>query len=157
AGAVCLLVTLLTVVGSVGWVLGDRVARKGTAEDKVREALEAAEPALRQGNPWDPVLISSLRKAEAQLDGGLLNPAWRQQVERLQKDVWMLAELEEARLKSTDEEDHLFDWIASPAQYVKAFQNYGIDMETLTPEEASASLRASAIRIHLVAGVDDWA
>ena len=53
AAAVCLLVTLTVVVGSVGWVLGDRAARQREAEGKVWEALEAAEPGLRQGNPWD--------------------------------------------------------------------------------------------------------
>jgi serine/threonine protein kinase/tetratricopeptide (TPR) repeat protein len=157
AAAVCLLVFLLTMIGSVGWVMGDRAARRGAAEDKVREAWEEAQPGLRQGNPWDPALISALRRAEAQRDSGLLNPEWRRQVEQLQKDVQMLTDLEAARLERANVRDSGFDGTRSAAQYAQAFKKYGIDMGILKPEEAAALVQASAIREHLVAGLDDWA
>ncbi len=51
AAAVCLLVTITAFIGSVGWIMGDRAARQREAEAKVRDALDAAVPGLRQGNP----------------------------------------------------------------------------------------------------------
>jgi len=64
AAAVCLVVTLTALADSVGWALGDRSARQREAEGKVVEALEAAEPGLRQGNPWDAGLITAVQAAE---------------------------------------------------------------------------------------------
>jgi serine/threonine protein kinase/Flp pilus assembly protein TadD len=156
AAALCLLAILLTVVGSVGWVLGDRTARQAEAGGKVQEALQAAEPGLQQGNPWDPALISALRRAEAQLESGLLNPALRRQVEQLQKDVQMLADLERIRLSWAKVRDNHFDRTGSELQFAKAFTDYGIDLETLTSAAAAALVQVSAVRMHLVAGLDDW-
>jgi len=156
AAAVCLLVTIAALVGSLGWVLGDRAARQREAEGKVLEALGAAGPGLRQGNPWDPALISAAQRAEAQLGGDLMGQGLRRRVEQLQKDVQMLAELERIRLDQTAMRDGQFDVTGSDPQYARAFRGYGIDVEALGPE-AAALVQDSAIRAHLAAGLDDWA
>ena len=65
AGAVCLLVSMAVVAGSLGWLLGERAVRQHEAEAKVDEALKAAAPALREGNPNNPALIAAVRRAEA--------------------------------------------------------------------------------------------
>jgi tetratricopeptide (TPR) repeat protein/serine/threonine protein kinase len=153
AAAVCLLVTLVAGGGSVGWVLSDRASR----QDKVREALEAAGPGLREGNPHDPVLITVVQRAEAQLGGGMVGEELRRRVEQLQKDVQMLAELERIRLDQAGVRDGHFDRTGADLQYVKAFREYGIDVETLGPQEVAAAVQGSAIRAHLVAGLYDWA
>src|SRR5262249_16968643 len=57
AAAACLLVTLVVVAGSLGWVARDRQARQREAENSVRAALEEAAPGLRDSNPYDPALI----------------------------------------------------------------------------------------------------
>jgi tetratricopeptide (TPR) repeat protein len=152
AAAVCLLVSLTALAGSVGWGLGERASRRREAEGKVLEALEAAGPGLRQGNPWDAGLITAVQKAEAQLSGGLVRPHLRQRVAQLHKDVEMLAEMERIRL----DRDHR-DEPRSGHEYARAFKEYGIDVETLGPYEAVALLQGSTICEHLVAGLDDWA
>jgi hypothetical protein len=84
---VCLLVSLAAVVGSAGWVLGDRKARQREAEGRVREALAEAAPGLRQGNPHDPALIAAVQRARAQLDAAALGPELRGRVEQLLANV----------------------------------------------------------------------
>ncbi|HVS39827.1 MAG TPA: tetratricopeptide repeat protein [Gemmataceae bacterium] len=157
AAVVCLLVTLAALVGSVGWVLGDRAARQRDAEGKLQEALEAAEPGLRQGDPWDPALISAARRAEAQLNGNLVGQDFRRRAEQLQKDVRMLADLDRIRLEEASVQINHWDLIKAAPQYALAFREYGIDVQTLRPEESAALIQASAIRLHLAAGLDDWA
>jgi tetratricopeptide (TPR) repeat protein len=157
AAGVCLLGILLSVVGSVGWVLGDRSARQGEAEAKVQGALAEAKRGLQEGNPRDPALVSALRRAEAHLDSGLLNQDLHRQVEQLQKDVQMLTDLERVRLDQANVSESYFDRTRSDFQYAQAFRTYGIDMVALKQEEAASRVQASAIREHLVAGLDDWA
>jgi serine/threonine protein kinase len=148
AAAVCLLLALAV----LGGVLGDRAIR----QDKVREALAAAEPGLREGNPWDRSLVSAVERAEAQM-GGLLSRDLRQKVEQLRKDVRMLAEMEGIRLDQAHVRDGHFDREGSDPRYAQAFRDYGIDVETLGPDEAAALVQQSSIREHLVAYLDDWA
>jgi hypothetical protein len=152
-------VAVVAVLGaSVGWVLGERAARQLEAEGKVKEALAAAEPGLRQGNPWDHELVAAAQRAAAQLDGGLLGPESRRRAEQLQKDVRMLAELERLRLdQAVGVRDNHYDSSGSGRQYATAFRDYGIDVEVLEPEKAAALVRGSAIRERLAAALDDWA
>jgi tetratricopeptide (TPR) repeat protein len=158
AGAVCLLVTLTAVVGSVGWVLGDRGARQRVAEARVREALEAAAPGLRQGNPHDPMLIEAGQRAEAQLDAGVLGPGLRGQVEQLLRDQHMLAQLEKARLQSAVSSKQVpFDFAGADRLYAGAFEWYGLDVTALSLQDAAQRVWQSAIGTHLTAGLDDWA
>jgi serine/threonine protein kinase/Flp pilus assembly protein TadD len=153
ATAVVLALALVLLGGAAGWLIQWHAA----AEDKVQEALEAAVPGLREGNPWDPDLISAARQAEAQLDSGLLGSQSRRRVKQLQKDVKMLTALERIRLEQAGLRDYHFDKSVADPQYIRAFQEYGIDVATLEPEAAAALVQASAIREHLVAGLDDWA
>jgi hypothetical protein len=156
AAAVCLLVTAAVALGSIGWVLGDRGARKRQSEAIVLEALETAKPGLEQGNPWDHALVSALRQAEAQSQSGLLSPELQSRVEQLQRDVKMLAELERIALEGTGVRDDRFDSSGSANEYRKAFQDYGIDAARLEQEEAIDLLQRSAIRNHLLAALEHW-
>ena len=115
-----MLVTAAVTLGSIGWVLGDRGARKRQAEAIVLEALDAAKSGLDQGNPWGHALVSALRQAEAQLQSGLLSPELRRRVQQLQKDVKMLADLERIALDSAGgvRDDH-FDASRSVDEYRK--------------------------------------
>jgi tetratricopeptide (TPR) repeat protein/serine/threonine protein kinase len=158
AATVCLLVTLAVVVGSVGWVLGDRATQQREAESKVVEALEAAEPGLQQGNPWDPLLTSAVQRAEAQLNSGTVGLDLRRRVEQLQKDVQMLVRLETARLQSAAGSKATgFDDAGEDRLFAGAFAWYGLDVIALSPQEAAQRLRASAIGRHLIAALDYWA
>jgi serine/threonine protein kinase/Flp pilus assembly protein TadD len=153
ASVVVLALALMMLSGAGGWLIQARAA----AEDKAGEALEAAAPGLREGNPWDPALVSAAQRAEAQLDSGLLSSQSRRRVQQLQKDVKMLAELERIRLEQCNLADAFFDAGNWDPKYSPVFHAYGIDMGAAGLEEATAILQRSAICEHLVAGLDNWA
>jgi serine/threonine-protein kinase len=159
-----LVVAFIALGAGAGWVLSDRAARQREAqnkvresEDKVRDALEAAGPGLRHGNPWDPALIAAAQRAVAQLNSGLVGPDLRRKVEQLQKDVRMLADLERLRLDKISSLDGKSVSNDPVPELANAFREYGIDVETLEPDVASALVRDSAICETLVASLDDWA
>jgi tetratricopeptide (TPR) repeat protein len=153
AAVAVLALALVMLGGAAGWLVQQRAA----AEAKAHEALEAAGPGLREGNPWDPALMSAAQRAEALLGSGLLGPQSRSRVEQLHKDVKMLAALERIRLDRGGVRDGLFDLTGWEPQYAPAFWEYGIDMEAPGPEAPVAFLQRSAICEHLVAALDDWA
>jgi serine/threonine-protein kinase len=150
--AVAVLLGVITAAATAGWAVADQRARQG----RVREALGAAEPGLREGNAWDPALIAAAERAEAQL-GGMLGQDLSKRVRQLRRDVQMLADLESIRLDQAAVRDGHFDHAGSDPQYVRTFRDYGIDMEQLGQEAAAALVQRSAIRGHLVARLDDWA
>src|SRR5262249_58235465 len=43
------------------------------------------------------------------------------------------------------------------AMYARAFREFGIDVETLEPEEAATRIRARTIRVELALALDQWA
>jgi tetratricopeptide (TPR) repeat protein/tRNA A-37 threonylcarbamoyl transferase component Bud32 len=157
AAVVGLVAALTLFVGGLGWVLGDRAARQRESEANILEALAAAGPGLREGNPWDPALITAVQRGEAQLGGNVVGHGLRRRVEQLHKDVKMLADLERIRLDQTEVRDNKYDFAGSNAQYARAFREYGIDVEALGTQEAAVLVQDSAICAYLVAGLDDWA
>jgi serine/threonine protein kinase/tetratricopeptide (TPR) repeat protein len=155
AGLVLLLIVFLGAGG--GWLVGDRATRQREAEGKVLAALEAAEPRLRDGHPWDPALASAAQRVEVQLDTGILGPEVRRRAEQLRRDVRMLAELDEIRLRRAESKDgEMWDTAGTEARYAAAFSAYGVDVMALEPPESAARIRDSAIRAALVAGLDAW-
>jgi serine/threonine protein kinase/tetratricopeptide (TPR) repeat protein len=157
AATICLLVSLASAVGSVGWVLGDQAARQREAEGRVVEALEAATPGLKQGNPYDPVLVEAVQQVRARLDAGPVGPALRARIEQLLRDLDMLVRLENARLQSAaGSKEKEWDYAGAEQVYAEAFQEYGLDVLSLGPQAAAERVRTSAIRTHLVAALDDW-
>jgi serine/threonine-protein kinase len=153
------LVGALTLLGAgAGWVLGERATRQREAEARVREALEAAAPGLRQGNPYDPALIAAVQRAKAQLDSGVLTAAWQGRVEQLLRDLETLAQLEQACLQcAAVSKETGFDYAGADRLYAQAFADYGLDVTALTPQQAAQRVGASAIGHRLTAGLDDWA
>jgi tetratricopeptide (TPR) repeat protein/serine/threonine protein kinase len=142
---------------SLGWILGDRQARRAEAERQVEEALGLAEARLLWGNPHDPELITAARKAEAQLASGLVRMELRQRVEWMLADLMMLARVEEIRLDQASVKEGHFDLGRADPAYARAFREYGIDVEALTPADAGARMSERAIALHLAAAMDSWA
>jgi serine/threonine-protein kinase len=158
AAAVCLVVSLAALAGSVGWVLGERRARQRDAEARALVALAEAAPGLRQGNPHDPALVAAAERAGAQLDAGAVGSELRERIEQLQRDREMLAGLETARLQSAaGSKETVFDYAGADALYAEAFKGYDLDVSALDAQEAADRIGSSAIRSHLVAALDDWA
>jgi serine/threonine protein kinase/Flp pilus assembly protein TadD len=157
AAAVCVLVTLVAGVASAAWILGDRAARQREAEAKVYEALEAAAPSLERGDPWDPVLIAAVERAEARLGAGVLDPELRDRIMQLRRDLLMLTHLENARSRTAiSTEGSPFDYAGADQIYGMAFDEYDLDVAAKGPKELAARIRTSAICAHLIAALDYW-
>jgi serine/threonine protein kinase/Flp pilus assembly protein TadD len=157
AGAVCLLVSLGVLAGSVGWVLGEQYARQRQAEARVLEALAEAAPGLRQGNPHDSALIVAVQQARAQVNAGQVGPQLRGRVEQLRRDWEMLGWLETARLQGAGSKMGMVDYADADKFYTEAFKRYNLEVTTLDAQEAAERIQRSAIDTHLVAALDDWA
>src|SRR5262249_40194554 len=52
--------------------------------------------------------------------------------------------------------DGTFDNAAADSAYPKAFCDYGLDLAAVHAQAAAERIRASAIRDHLIAALDDW-
>lgn len=77
-------------------------------------------------------------------------------VRQWQADLAMVARLEEIRLEQAAVQDERFDLARADPAYRVAFQQYGLDIETLDADKAAAGIQASAIRDSLLAVLDDW-
>ncbi len=155
AGLVLLCITLVGGVG--GWVVRDRAARQREADGRAIEALDAAGPRLQDGHPWDPALIAAAQRVEAALEGGTLGPDVRARAEQLRRDVRMLVDMDEIRLRYAEsKEGGMFDSFGCDRRFREAFAAYGIDVAALDVSDASARVRGSAIREPLLAGLGAW-
>jgi serine/threonine protein kinase/tetratricopeptide (TPR) repeat protein len=143
--------------GGGGWLMRDRAARQWEADSKVLAALEAAEPRLREGQPKDPALLAADQRMRAALESDRLSPEIRQSAEQLRRDVRMLGELDEIRLRQAESNGgEMFDSAGAEKQYADAFTAYGIELAAMEPSQAAARVRASAIREALLEGLDAW-
>src|SRR5262249_53982819 len=148
-------VTLLT--GGLGWVIGERAARRTEAENRITEALEVAVRKLPLGNPHDPELVTAARKAEAQLATGVVREEGRRQVGQGLADLAMWDKLEQIRLDQANVTENHFDIAGADVAYGLAFRSYGIDVDALPVEEAGDRIRERAIGMHLATALDNWA
>jgi serine/threonine-protein kinase len=138
-----------------GAILVREAWQRAAIERAVEPALERAE-LLQEQERYEEAL-GILTVAEGQLEGRGLG-ALRERVNQRKRDVDMLMRLEEARLRLafTGQEDGS-DYAGADRLYAAAFKGYDLDVTVLDPEEAARLVRASAIRTHLIAGLDDWA
>jgi serine/threonine protein kinase/tetratricopeptide (TPR) repeat protein len=158
AAGACVLLVLAILTAGLGWILHDWQTRRTEAEARVFEALEVAEPKLREGNPWDPELIAAARKAAAQLASGVVREEFRQQVEQVLADMVMLAKLENIRMKqAAPKQEGNLSKTEIDRDYAQAFQEYGIDIEELGMHEAATRIRQRPITVHLAVALDNWA
>src|SRR5262249_4859528 len=84
----------------------------------------------------------------AELDG---------RVKQLRQDLQMLKRLEEARLQAAAGGKEGWDLTGVDRVYTETFQGYGLDVAFPDADKAAEQVRTSAIRLHLVAALDDWA
>ncbi|MBN2490913.1 MAG: tetratricopeptide repeat protein [Planctomycetes bacterium] len=124
--------------------------------------------------PWDKAL-AALERAEAVATQGAIDPATRDRLASLALEVRieeagaraaaaqaaadraMVARLEEIRLLAADRWETPGDYEGpTDVAYAAAFRDYGIDVDALKPEDATARIRASAIADALVVALDDW-
>jgi tetratricopeptide (TPR) repeat protein/serine/threonine protein kinase len=143
---------LLAVAGTLGWALRDRAERLAARERDVTQALEEVVSACQRDKL--PEAKAALKHAEGLLGGG--NEELRGRVYRWRDDVTMITRLQDIRLEKVKLKDERLDFLRADPAYGAAFRDYGLDLEALDPDEAGARIRASSIKDHLVAALDDW-
>ncbi len=141
--------------GAIGWESNDRVKRAERTADEVRMALK--ESADWQQRRRVPEALAAARRAKAVLAGGHADAALRRQVEGRVADLELLASLEEARAQGSIVKDGQFDMERVDVLYRKCFRDAGLDMESLSPEEAQALTRETTVAAELAARLDNWA
>src|SRR5262249_30080166 len=100
--------------------------------------------------------LAAVKRAEALLAGDDVHTELGRRVDRVRTDVQMAARLDEIRQERARVQDGGFDNAAAEQGYADAFRKDGLDLTALTPDQAAERIRASAVKAHLVAGLDDW-
>ena len=159
----------LVVLGGGGWAYLSRQRMERAA--RVDHALSEVEllyaDAKRAGD--DPARWLIAREATHAVEGLLADAPdepTRNRMKRLvhevtqsatfaENDQKLLAKLVKTRIGEADDPNNT----VADADYADAFREAGIDLATLTPAEAGAKIRArpEAVRMALVASLDDWA
>ncbi len=155
AAAVCLLIVVTVVAGTIGWGVRDRQTRRNEAMRRAREALENAAACVQDEN-W-PEGLRAVEQAEGFLASFEEGTAPGLQARLLRRDLVMAGRLQEARLQGTALKDGHFDGQAIDAAYAGAFGGYGLELDGLDPLVAAEQVRARPIRRQLVAALDEWA
>jgi serine/threonine protein kinase/tetratricopeptide (TPR) repeat protein len=151
AASVLLLVLVAFGFGFALWWVRQQAEAEAEARAAVQEAVRR-----QQDEKWEAAL-SAVRRAQGVLRNFGADPALRQQVSQLARDVEMAQRLEEARLQGAAVKDGHFDHAGCVAAYAAAFAWYGLDPEHGDIDEVADSIRSSSVRANLVAALDYWA
>ncbi|HKB06144.1 MAG TPA: protein kinase [Gemmataceae bacterium] len=142
---------LLVLLGGLAWVVSDRAARRARTAFEVNQFLQRAD-ALYADNKL-PEAVAEVQKARGLLGtaGGDDEDLHRRVQQRL-AELETAAKLEEILMDSEGPavRDHAY------AEYTRVFQEYGIDVEALSTEEAAARIADSNIKLDLVLALDRW-
>jgi serine/threonine protein kinase len=156
AATVCLLVTLLAVAVNISWSVLDRTVRRAAVEGEARALLQEAHR-LEREERWSQA-INAVRHAQGLLAGAGADPSLCQQAQQLEKDLAMVARLQEVRLEASNPAtNQKNNGTLEDRAYGKAFADYGLDVLRLDTVAAADLIRTSAIRTHLLEALDDWA
>jgi tetratricopeptide (TPR) repeat protein len=151
AAAAVLLLAVLLAGGNGLWWLQRRATAQGVARTELSEAGRHLER-----EQWNEGL-AAVQRARAALDGLWADAGLRQQAEALGRDLEMVRQLQEARLRAAAIRDGYYDYEAASAAYAEAFDGYGLDVEGLKPDVAAKRIRSRPIHRHLAAALDHWA
>jgi eukaryotic-like serine/threonine-protein kinase len=153
-------------IGAFTWVILDRTRRADDAGLDTLVKVEFLEADARKTS--DPVryseAIAEARRAEAQLESGGGSNAAKARVKGklaelqealriIERDLKLVAELDEARLLGANEKDGGFDSQAKADAILAAFQSYGIDLASLSNEEVASRVRSSRMSADLMAAL----
>jgi serine/threonine protein kinase/Tfp pilus assembly protein PilF len=163
--AVCLVVVLAVLAGSIGWVVRDRAARRVEARREVLLAVEQAR-ALQGRGQWAEAWAAAQR-AEGLLAGQAGDDDLLRQVRALaadleedRRDRRMLARLREAEMMGAqvNAAAHRFGIERAVPEIQAAFREYGIDCRSMPAEPAGERIRGRppAVRLALIAALDRW-
>jgi tetratricopeptide (TPR) repeat protein/serine/threonine protein kinase len=151
-----------------GWALRDRAARD---DERARERTERLTKVagqvesilgeverLQTEQKWSDALAVA-RRAQVLLASGEADADTNDRVRQVLANLEMVERLEEIRLSLGElkEDPSSFDNSAAARHYAAAFRDYGVDLETLSADQAAARLRSrQAVAVPLAAALDDW-
>jgi eukaryotic-like serine/threonine-protein kinase len=154
-GAAALVLFFIGLLGiGAGWAIRDRAARSASLRQEVGSALEEAQTLAERDKLSEAV--SAVKRAEALLAGVDGNADLHEGVRQWRSDLDMARRLEEIRLEGAAVKDENFDNAAADPAYRKALRDYGLDLDVQDPEAVAERIRASSIKNHLLASLDDW-
>jgi tetratricopeptide (TPR) repeat protein len=145
---------LVVVGGGVGWIMRDRAIRSAIQENEVTRALEEARYFYEHDR--QPEAIATVERAAAILEPGHAHEELRARVQQWRKDLELVGRLDEIRLEESAVRNEHFDTATAAPAYRDAFRQYGLDLEVLDAQTAAERIRASAIKPHLIAALEDW-
>jgi tetratricopeptide (TPR) repeat protein len=149
---VMLLVAVGAVAGSLGWVSRGQAARRLVVEQAAGRALAEGDQLQKQGK-WQEALVA-VERSRAALASGEGGAELQRQVGDQLVDLHMIQRLEGIRTQRGE------DWDNKSANraYARAFADIGIEMQTLSLEEAAARIRSRPVAfVRIAAALDDWA
>jgi eukaryotic-like serine/threonine-protein kinase len=151
ASTALLSLVLFVLVGGVGWVLSDRASRQARTGFEVDQLLRRAET-LYADNKL-PEAVAEVQKASGVLGTTGGDESLRRRVQQRLSELETAVKLEEILIEMTEPpvRDRVY------AEYARVFQEYGIDFEALSAEEAAARIANSNIKLDLVLALDRWA
>jgi serine/threonine protein kinase/Tfp pilus assembly protein PilF len=151
---VCLLVALVLTGAGLGWMAGERAARRDRMVEAFDAALEEGVAFLQAGDV--PRARAAVQRATGLLTGAGGDQVLQQRLDRVQADLEMATELEAARLEKTQVKDGHFDAVQAEPLYARAFRKYNLPVLQLDADEAVRRIAASPIREQLLVALTDW-
>jgi serine/threonine protein kinase len=148
--AACL-VLMVTSLAGFGWIARDQAAREMALDAQVNRALDDAE-ALIANAKW-PEGSEAVKRAAKLLEAAG-RTEFSPRLAELHKDLGMARRLEE--IHSHPKKEDIFTGHELAAEYLRAFQDYGIDLAVLSVAEAAERIQARSIRLELARGLDFW-
>jgi len=157
-----LLVAVGAIAGSLGSMARDRATQQAVMEGRISQALNEIEKCYQRGNTDEA--LQTVKRAEALLASGRGSPQLQQRVDRWRNDLEMVLRLDDIRLRSRIDvkserttSDISFDAERAIADYVEAFRQYGIDVDSLPPAAVATLIAERPIWQELVVALENWA
>jgi serine/threonine protein kinase/tetratricopeptide (TPR) repeat protein len=145
---------ILVLASSIGWIMSDRNWRLKETERQVNRAIEEADLFMSRTR-WLEAR-TAMSRADGLLLAGRASDEMQRRVQQLNADLDMIDRLEEVRDHDAAMLDGIHDYAALDQRYAKAFRDYGVDVDSLTVEQAAAQLRRRTIQHELAAALDHW-
>jgi tetratricopeptide (TPR) repeat protein len=152
-----LLVAVGAVAGTIGAAVRDRQIRREAVEQEANLALAEADRLQSAGKYAEA--LSAAKRAEGLLTTGGSDDL-RQRASLRRGDLELVEKLAEVRIRRSEEDlqrRFFFDLARADDDYTQAFRAYGVDVDSLEPEEAARRIRERSVPVELAAALDDWA
>lgn len=147
-GTSALFTTIL--VAFLLWSAVQRAKQQNAVEGDLREVSQ-----FQQKGQWSEARVA-LQRAEVRLNGGG-STDMRQRLSQARGDLDLVIELDRIQLnRATNAGGLAYYRSRANQQYLRAFEKSGLANEYDPPGVVAARVKASAVRLALIAALDDW-